>query len=545
MRDSAELVILGASIETVSGSHADARNDAIAVAQGRIVEIGTSVGIAALADPRTRVVRLEGQTLLPGFIDAHVHPIEGGMARSLCDLHDLVGADAYLAAVSEYAAAYPERPWVTGGGWSLATFPGGTPGKELLDRLLPDRPVILHNRDGHGAWVNSAALALAGIDRLTPDPADGRIQRDAEGQPSGMLQEGAMDLVERHVPPPSHAERLAGLREGQRHLHALGITGWQDAMVRPDGLAAYRELATSGGLTARVVLAQLWDNHRGLEQIEGLLKGRAEAAASGLQAGSVKLFVDGIIENGTAVMVEPYLDLDGRPTGNHGIPMIEPELLHRAVVELDRLGFQCHFHAIGDGAVRLALDAVRAARTANGAADQRHHLAHIETVHPDDIGRFASLGAVANMQPFWAMHEAQMRDLRIPVLGSDRARWQFPFRSLRNAGAWLAGGSDWPVTTPNPLLEMEVAITRTDTDNRTGEALFPEERLSLDEALAAFTIGSAYVNDADAETGSIEVGKRADLAILDRDIRSPDAGPLGEARVLATFVGGTAVWDDL
>jgi predicted amidohydrolase YtcJ len=545
MRDSAELVILGASVEAVAGSNADRRNEAIAVSQGRIVDIGSLVDIADLAGPRTRVVRLDGQTLLPGFIDAHVHPIDGGMARSLCDLHELVGADAYLAAVSDWAAAHPERHWITGGGWSLTTFPGGTPSKELLDRLVPDRPVILHNRDGHGAWVNSAALAVAGIDRSTADPLDGRIQRDAAGEPSGMLQEGAMELVERHVPPPRDAERLAGLREGQRHLHSLGITGWQDAMVRPEGLAAYRELSASGDLTARVVLAQLWDNHRGMEQVDGLVEGRANAAASGLQAGSVKLFVDGIIENGTAVMVQPYLDANGLPTGNHGIPMIEAELLHRAVVELDRRGFQCHFHAIGDGAVRLALDALQAARMANGAADQRHHLAHIETVHPDDLGRFASLGAVANMQPFWAMHEAQMRDLRIPVLGHDRARWQFPFRSLQGAGARLAGGSDWPVTTPNPLLEMEVAITRTDPDNRAGDALYPEERLSLDEALAAFTIGSAYVNHAEAEAGSIESGKRADLVILDRDIRAPDAGPLGEACVLATFVAGQLVWGDL
>jgi predicted amidohydrolase YtcJ len=545
MPEAPQLVILGASIEATSERGTATPGDALAVSQGTILGIGPTADIADLAGPRTRVVRLHGQTLLPGFIDAHVHPIDGGMARSLCDLHDLVGADAYLAAVSNYATAHRERPWITGGGWSLATFPGGTPGKELLDRLVPDRPVILHNRDGHGAWVNSAALALARIDHLTPDPVDGRIQRDAEGEPSGMLQEGAMDLVERHVPPPSNAERLAGLREGQHHLHSLGITGWQDALVRPDGLAAYLALAASGALTARVVLAQLWDSHAGLEQIDRLVEARASAAADGLNAGSVKFFVDGIIENGTAVMVEPYLDPDGRPTDNHGIPMIQPELLERAVVELDRLGFQCHFHAIGDGAVRMALDAVEAALRANGAADHRHHLAHIETVHPDDVGRFASLGAVANMQPFWAMHEAQMRDLRIPVLGPDRARWQFPFRSLLDAGARLAGGSDWPVTTPNPLLEMEVAVTRTDTDNRDGDALSPEERLDLDAALAAFTVGSAYVNHVDADAGSIEVGKRADLVILDRDIRSPDAGPLGEARVLATFVGGETVWDDL
>jgi predicted amidohydrolase YtcJ len=545
MREPAELVVLGASLEGSGQPHGAGKASGVAVSDGRIAAIGSSAEIADLAGPNTRLIRLNGQTLLPGFIDAHVHPIEGGMARSLCDLHDLVGVDDYLAAVRGYADTYPELPWITGGGWSLATFPGGTPGKELLDQLVPDRPVILHNRDGHGAWVNSVALTLAGIDHRMPDPADGRIERDAAGEPSGMLHEGAMALVERHIPPSSPAERLAGLLQGQRHLHALGITGWQDAMVRPHDLAAYRDAAASGALTARVVLAQLWDNHQGQEQIEGFVEGRASAAADGLQAGSVKLFVDGIIENRTAVLVEPYLDVDGRPSDNHGIPMIEAEMLHRAVIELDRLGFQCHFHAIGDGAVRLALDAVEAARSANGASDNRHHIAHIELIHPDDIGRFAAVEVVANMQPFWVMHEAQMRDLRIPVLGAERARWQFPFRSLLNAGARLAGGSDWPVTTPNPLLEMEVAISRTDTDNRDAEALFPEERLDLDAALAAFTIGSAYVNHAERESGSIELGKRADLVVLDRDIRSPDAGPLGEARVLATFVNGAPVWDDL
>jgi predicted amidohydrolase YtcJ len=253
------------------------------------------------------------------------------------------------------------------------------------------------------------------------------------------------------------------------------------------------------------------------------------------------MFVDGIIENRTALTVDPYLEADGRPSESRGIPMIEPELLKAAVRELDQRGFQCHFHAIGDGGVRLALDALSAARDANGDQGHRHHIAHIELIHPDDIRRFTAIGAVANMQPFWAMDEQQMRELRIPVLGKQRARWQYPFRSLVDAGARMAGGSDWPVTTANPLLEMEVAITRTDTDNRDGPALFPEERLTLDEALAAFTLGSAWVNHGETETGSIEVGKLADLAILDRDIRAPGAGPLGEARVQATLVGGAVV----
>jgi predicted amidohydrolase YtcJ len=545
MEPAPELVIIGAALEPIAGTFVGAQATGLAVSDGRISAIGSSDDLRSLARPGSRLLELNGQTVVPGFIDAHVHPIDGGMARSLCDLHELSGADAYLEAIAAYAAAHPQRPWITGGGWSLPDFPGGNPRKEPLDQIVPDRPVFLYNRDGHDAWVNSAALAVAGVGGATPDPADGRIERDADGQPSGALHEGAIDLVERHAPAADIAQRVAGLLEGQRYLHALGITGWQDAIVRPDDQAAYRDVLGSGRLTAWARLALLWDSHRGLEQVDELVERREAARQGGLDARSVKLFVDGIIENRTAVIVEPYLDHDGAATDNRGIPMIEPDLLRAAVVELDRRGFQCHFHAIGDGAVRLALDAVEGALAANGASDRRHHIAHIELVHPDDIGRFASVGAVANMQPFWAMHEAQMRDLRIPLLGTDRARWQFPFRSLVAAGTRLAGGSDWPVTTPNPLLEMEVAITRTDAYDRGAEPLYPEERLTLDEALSAFTIGSAYVNHLDSETGSIELGKRADLAILDRDIRDPDAGPLGEARVVATFVDGRPVWDEL
>jgi predicted amidohydrolase YtcJ len=543
--DSPELIIVGAHLEPVAGPWLGSNVDALAVSGGRIAAVGTAAEVRVLAGSATRVVRLAGGTVVPGFVDAHVHPIDGGMTSMECDLYSVIGAGAYGPVISAYAAAHPQRSWITGGGWSMSDFPGGTPRREALDALVPDRPVMLYNRDGHGVWVNSSALQLAGVDSATADPPNGRIERDADGTPTGMLQEGAIELVADHVPPTSHADRVAGLLEGQRQLHALGITGWQDAIVRPEEQAAYAAVQRSGRLTAGVRLALLWDDKRGVEQVGELVERREAAAAEGLAAGSVKLFVDGIIENRTAVMVEPYLEPDGRPGTSRGLPMIEPAVLRSVVTELDGYGFQCHFHAIGDGGVRLALDAIEAARAVHGDGGHRHHIAHIELLHPDDIGRFATIGAVANMQPFWAMDEVQMRDLRIPVLGADRARWQYPFRSLLDAGARMAGGSDWPVTTANPLLEMEVAITRTDTDDRDGPALFAEERLTLDQALTAFTLGSAYVNHSEGETGSIEVGKRADLAVLDRDIRAPDAGPLGEARVVATLVAGRVVAGEL
>jgi hypothetical protein len=334
----------------------------------------------------------------------------------------------------------------------------------------------------------------------------------------------------------------SALIEAQRYLHSLGVTAWQDARATSAELTAYRDAAANGLLTARVVASQLWDPARGLEQIGEMVAQRLASATERLQAGTVKFFVDGIIENGTALMTTPYLDAGGRPTTNLGMPMLEPNLLRQAVVALDELGFQCHFHAIGDGAVRLALDAIEAALDRNGPSDGRHHIAHLEVINPADIPRFAAVGATATIQPIWATLDAQMVDLRMPVLGPERTTWQYPFRSLQRAGAHLAGGSDWTVSTPDPLLEVEAAVTRVDADDRAAEPFLPNQRLDLDTALRAYTIGSAYVNHLDASTGSLEVGKLADLVVLDRNLRSQDGRPIGEARVRHTFVDGREVY---
>ena len=255
--------------------------------------------------------------------------------------------------------------------------------------------------------------------------------------------------------------------------------------------------------------------------------------------------LDGIAENFTAAMLDPYLDGAGTPTANSGIDFIDPEVLADAVTRIDALGFQPHFHAIGDRAVRNALDAVAAARAANGPSDTRPHVAHIQVIHPDDIPRFAPLGMVANAQPYWAVHEGQMERLTIPFLGPERTTWQYPFGSLLRAGARLAMGSDWSVSTANPLLQIEVAVSRVADYDRTADPFLPDERITLDEALAGFTIGSAYVNHLETETGTLEVGKLADLAVLDRDVYDPASGPIGDARVIGTFVEGVAVHDEL
>ena len=543
MDDAADLIITDTAVYT--GRSAGRRPDAVAVKGERIIAIGTSDEVRGLAGPATAVRPMPGRLVVPGFQDAHVHPAFGGRNLLRVHLDDLATVDAYLDTIAAYAAANPGEPWITGGGWAMYLFPGGAPRKEDLDRIVPDRPVFLMNRDVHGAWVNSRALDIAGITRDTVDPWDGRIERDAStGEPTGALHEGAAYAFrDRFVPPTDPEEWRRASLLAQRHLHALGITGLQDAWVTPDLLNAYRSLDDAGELTLRVSAGLWWDRHRGEEQIDELVE-RGRAATSGrVRATTVKIMTDGVVENCSCALLEPYEDPGPYPAGHRGLPYVGGEDLRSAVVALDASGFQVHMHAIGDRATRDALDAVEAARAANGPNDNRHHVAHLQFVHPDDVPRFASLGVIANVQPLWACMDAQMRELTSPRVGEERMGWQYPFGDLIRTGATLAGGSDWPVSTPDPLLEMEVAVTRTDPGARDAEPFLPDQRLTIEEAFAAFTIGSATVNHDERDAGSIEVGKRADLAVLDRDVFGPDAGPLGDARVVMTIAAGDVVHD--
>jgi predicted amidohydrolase YtcJ len=539
----ADLVLTGGHVHTVDAARP--RAEAVAVVGERIAAVGSARDVADWIGPRTRVVDLAGRLLLPGFQDAHVHAISGGMEISECDIREFDGRDQVVAAIRAYAAAHPEKEWIVGSGWYMADFPHGTPRREDLDAIVPDRPVFLPNRDGHSTWVNSRALEIAGIDASTPDPADGRIERDADGTPTGTLHEGASDHVERLIPPHTADEWFEAFQTGQAYLHRLGITAWQDAIVGPGYLAVYRRAAETGLLTARVEAALWWERDRSGEQVEEFLEVSRSIAPGRLRANSVKLMLDGVAETFTASMLDPYLDASAAPTANRGIDFIDPDELREHVTRLDAAGLQPHFHALGDRAVRQALDAIEAAREANGMSDTRPHLAHIQVIHPDDVPRFRRLGAIANAQPLWACHDPQMDTLTIPFLGAERATRQYPFASLLRAGARLAMGSDWAVSTPNPLIEIEVAVNRVFRHPRNPPVpLEPTERLTLEEAVRGFTLGSAYANHLDDVTGSIEVGKLADLAVVDRDPFAPGAGPIGDARVLATFVGGQAVFED-
>jgi len=536
----ADLVFVGGRVEVIDPARSTV--SALAVRDSRIVGRGTDAAIRGHVGSRTRVIDLRGRTLVPGFQDAHVHPIGAELDAARCNLLVARGADAYLAVVAEYARTHPDEPWIRGGGWYMPDFPGGTPRRESLDRVCPDRPVYLESRDGHGAWVNGRTLELAGIDAGTPDPPDGRIERDPDGAPSGTLHEGAIHLVARLLPADTQTEVEAALVAGQARLHAFGITAWQDASVK-QGIEepAYASLAAADRLSARIVGALRWDWHRGPEQIDELLERSRATSAGRYAATSVKFFLDGVFENFTASMLEPYGDGRGGTTDNRGLRQVDPDELAVAVTRLDALGLQAHFHAIGDRAVRDALDAVEAARLANGPSDSRPHIAHIQVIDPSDVHRFKALDVAANVQAYWACHEDQMDELTIPFIG-DRWRLQYPFRSLRAAGARLAMGSDWSVSTPNPLLQMELAVERVwDGSRGLREPFLPDERIELIDALAAFTAGSAWVNHLDAVAGSLEAGKAADLAVLDRDLFDRSAGPIGDARVVATFIDGVAV----
>jgi predicted amidohydrolase YtcJ len=482
--------------------------------------------------------------VVPGFQDAHVHPAFGGRNLLRVNLDELRTVEAYLDAISAYATSHPDEEWITGGGWAMYLFPGGAPRKEDLDRVVPDRPVFLMNRDVHGAWLNGRALEVAGITRDTQDPWDGRIERDASGDPTGALHEGAAyEYRDRFVPPTAAAEWRRALLLAQERLHALGITGWQDAWVTPDLLRAYRSLDEGGELTMRVSASLWWDRYRGEEQIEELVERGRAATRGNVRATTVKIMTDGVVENCSCALLEPYDDPGVFPSGHRGLSYVGGDALASAVTRLDAEGFQVHMHAIGDRAVRDALDAIEAAREANGLRGNRHHIAHLQVVHPDDVPRFARLGAVANIQPLWACMDPQMTALTLPRLGRERIGWQYPYGDLVRTGAVLAGGSDWPVSTPDPLKEMEVAVTRVDPGVRDAEPFHPEQRLSLPQAMAAFTIGSAFVNLDDRDAGSIEAGKRADLTVLDRVVFEPDAGPLGDAQVVTTVAAGRIVYE--
>jgi predicted amidohydrolase YtcJ len=538
----ADLVLKSGAVYTVNGARTWAQ--AVAISAGHIVCVGTNTDMTPYVTASTRVVDLKGRMVLPGFQDVHIHPISAGIEASSCSLGGLKSVRDYVAAIKKCADIHSSGTWITGGGWLVSAFgPGGLARRELIDAVVPDRPVFLSSVDGHTYWANTKALQLAKIIDDTPDPADGRIDRDPNtGVAIGSLQEGAGDLVSAVIPPVTVAQHEAGLQFAIKVLNRFGITAIQDAQVYEDDLKAYQALDGRGELSLRVVAAIWWEHRLGLEQIDNIERLREEYSTGRIDAGTVKIMQDGVMENYTAVLLKPYLK---KPGNLRGIPMLQPDVLDAAVTRLDAAGFQVHFHAIGDGAVRQSLDAIEQARRVNGDLGHRHHIAHLELVDPADVPRFRELGVIANFQPLWAFADEYITHLTIPFLGPERSSRLYPIGTLYRSGAVVAFGSDWSVSSPNPLEEIQVAVTRMGPAGETHTPFLPAERISLPEALAAFTINAAYTNRLEQTTGSLEPGKSADLIVLDHNLFAIAPTQIAKAQVLVTLFEGRAVHGDL
>ncbi len=538
--EGADTVYINGRIYTVDTDHNWA--EAVAITGDRIAYVGTTQQISDYIDSETQVIDLHGKMMLPALQDSHIHPILGGIEALSCDLNTLDGLEGYRTVITDYAASNPDLDWILGGGWSMAVFgAGGAPNKAILDELVPDRPVYLTSRDGHSGWANSLALEIAGITKETPDPEDGIIDRDpTTGELVGSLQEGAMSLMDQHVPPASLEKRIAGLRYAMEMLHSYGITSMQDASVMHADFETYAAMDARNELNLRVVASQWWERDTGTEQIQGFVALRDEFSKGHIDGTTVKIMQDGVLENYTAAMLEPYLEGDG----TKGIPMVDPEILKQSVAALDAAGFQVHFHAIGDAAIRQSLDAVEHARDVNGPLGNRHHISHLQVIHPDDVPRFAELDVVANFQPLWAYADEYVTELNIPAIGEERTSWMYPILSIEKSGGMVAFGSDWSVSTANPYAQMETAITRRGAFDEPYPEFIPEEKISVQSAIEAFTINAAFVNKQEDETGSIEVGKLADLIVLDQNLFEVDPSAISDTKVLLTLFGGKPVYGD-
>jgi predicted amidohydrolase YtcJ len=522
-----ELTIINGRILGADGA------DAVRIRNGRIVAVGHGADVGRGGE----VVDARGDLVLPGFDDAHIHVQSGARSMTRTQLYPLQTVEMVLDAIRAHAASTPTAPWVLGRGWLYAPFPGGMPTAALLDRAVLDRPAWMDCYDGHTGWANTAAMNVAGIDRATPDPPNGVIVRDEDGEPTGAFMESAQLLVERHIPVPTEAEDRASVRLAQTAMHAQGVTAAQDAWLTPEELASWGRIHSAGELRLRFRGALIMEPGQTLSEWRERLDEyeRAAFALRGggwLDAGILKGFVDGVIEARTASMLEPYEGDTSR-----GLPAWEPDKLDAFVAEADRRGWQVEMHAIGDRGVRMALDAFEHAARVNGpwAGDpqgkgavtgthaRRHRVEHVETIHPEDIGRFAALGVVASMQPYHGDPSPNQIGVWAGNIGPERASRAWAWSSIARAGGRLAFGSDWPVVPFDPFIALNNAVNRQTVDGEPAGGWLPEERLPLGDALEAYTAGSAFAAFAEHRRGRVSPGLDADLIVLDRDLLA--AGP--------------------
>ena len=522
---------------------------AVVIKGDKIIFVGDEQDAVLYQNSATQVIEMSGGMVLPGFIDSHVHLLWGGIEMNDCRLHDLKTSTQIFQALRDYVALHPKNEWLRGSGWELPIFPDGNPRKEWLDEISPDKPVFLVSADGHSAWVNSKALALAGINAQTPDPVNGRIERDPNSkEPSGVLREDAMGLVEPLLPLYTKDQIDIGLQFAVKEANRLGITAILDAGTESytsndsirrsyDGLDSYREATLDKKISMRVAVSQYANPESWKDDLRQMKK-RRFANELGVM-NTVKIFSDGVIEGGTAALLEPYLGTD-----DHGILNWHPDTLKKAVAEYDKAGFQVHIHAIGDWGIRSTLDAFEYAQQHNGVEDKRHMMSHIQLIHPKDVPRFKELNIIASFQALWAYPDKYITDLTLPVLGPVRSKWNYPINSVFLSGARITGGSDWTVSSLNPLYAIEVSVTRREPGNKDGDALLPEEAVKLETMLRAYTLEGAFSLFKENEIGSLEAGKLADIIILDRNLFQIPTHEIHNASVVQTIFNGKIVYKE-
>lgn len=517
-------------------------SDAVAVTDGKISAIGEDA--LALLTTAELTVDLSGKFLMPAFSDGHCHPIFAGLEYQGPDIVDCTSVAEVAAAVRAFADVHPEVEWIRGGSYDPSLAPDGNFDAAWLDEAVADRPVVLRAYDYHTLWCNSEALRRAHITAETPEPRLGRIERRADGTPLGTLREWhACDLM-LEVAPPSDPEALVtAVVKACEVANSNGITWMQDAWVEVDGHIPFVTALERNELTVRTNLAFRADPDFWQQRSDDFVRMRTEIEslnrADMLTAKTVKFFVDGVIEGSTAEVIEPY-----EGTHDHGLPNWSREDLLKAVAHFDALGFQIHLHAIGDMAIRHALDAIENAQHVNPAWDRRSTITHVQLVHPDDIARFAELGVIANFQAHWAQEDPLMIDLTAPKLGPARTRLQYPIGNILRSGAQLSFGSDWPVSPNNFVETMLVAVTRQTKDGLPAEGWVPEQRIDLQQSLEIATSGSSYQAFTESYRGKIEIGMDADLVILDRDIETVEPLVAREAKAVATYLAGKKVFGD-
>jgi predicted amidohydrolase YtcJ len=535
----ADAVLLHARIYTVNAQQPWA--DALAIRSGNIVAVGTEAEIQNYRGPSTRVIDAGGRLVLPGFTDCHIHFMDGSLSLERINVEDVKTIAGIQQRVKEFAAAHPKDSWILGRGWSYDVFGAAAlPDKKYLDEVVPDRPVLLEGYDGHTYWANSRALAAAGITRNTPDPPNGKIVRDAQGEPTGALKEdAAAELVQRVVPQPSREERLQALRQGMHEANKVGLVRVHSAGGDFAYLDLLNELRKQGQLTVRFYVSDIArPPELTAAEISKLEKARATYHDAWISGGAVKFFLDGVIESHTAAMLQPYTD----DPSQSGKLFWDPAKYKQAVAELNGRGFQIFTHAIGDRSVRLALDAYAASYRSSADKDLRDRIEHIETISAADIPRFGQLGVIASMQPLHAYPDNDTLKVWSPNIGPERTTRAWVWHSILASGGRLAFGSDWPVVTLNPWPGVQTALTRETAEGMPAGGFVPSERINLAQTITAYTLGAAYAGHREKTEGSLQPGKVADLIVLNQDLFKTPASQADKTQVLLTMVGGKVVY---